>query len=257
MMEAEWNNADNPQVLLDWLRDQGKLSDRKARLFAVACCRRIWPYLTDRRSQEVVQVSEQYADRLAKRRQLNRAWQRADHAFQEIHLSGGGDVDQNPAQAVVGLGVGLDVDETVELAVATLGAVARGDAYERIWQMPGKEHETRWAEDDAVRQAAEAEEQRAQCQLLRDLFGPLPFRPVAIDPPWLAWNDGIVRRLAAAIYDERMLPQGTLDRSRLAVLADALEEAGCDNQDILGHCRQQDAVHVRGCWVIDLLLSKQ
>jgi hypothetical protein len=91
---------------------------------------------------------------------------------------------------------------------------------------------------------------------LRDIFGN-PFRPApGIDPAWLAWNAGTVRRLAEAAYQERLLPQGTLDPGRLAVLADALEEAGCDSQEILGHCRQQGAVHVRGCWVVDLLLNK-
>jgi hypothetical protein len=63
-------------------------------------------------------------------------------------------------------------------------------------------------------------------------------------------------RLATAIYEERSLPEGTLDGLRLGVLADALEEAGVRDQEILGHLRQQGAVHVRGCSVIDLLLGK-
>src|SRR4051812_45119804 len=71
-----------------------------------------------------------------------------------------------------------------------------------------------------------------------------------------AWNDGTVARLAGAIYEERTLPTGTLDRDGFAVLADALEEAGCAKEDILRHCREEDTVHVRGCWVIDLLLRK-
>jgi hypothetical protein len=114
MDEADWLSSADPQAMLTFLRDSGKLSERKARLFAAACCRRIWPYLEDRRSQKVVQVSELYADGLATRRQLDRAWQRADDAAQEIHLSGGGDVDQNPSQAVACLGLDLHVTEAVE-----------------------------------------------------------------------------------------------------------------------------------------------
>lgn len=122
--------------------------------------------------------------------------------------------------------------------------------------------------------------------LLRDIFGN-PFRPVRVcltpqecyyanrcenerDCPieslecWMAWNDGTVRRLAQSIYSERQF-------ENLPILADALEEAGCCNQDILAHCRgdflnaagervvgaNRHLPHVRGCWVIDLLLGKE
>jgi hypothetical protein len=79
---------------------------------------------------------------------------------------------------------------------------------------------------------------------------------VTSDTAWLTWNGGIVPKLAAAIYEERELPQGTLDNTRLAVLADAPEEAGYTNGDILDHCRKP-GTHVRGCWVVDLLLGKE
>jgi hypothetical protein len=91
--------------------------------------------------------------------------------------------------------------------------------------------------------------------ILRDLFGN-PFRPVTAEPHWLTWNGGTISTLAQAVYGERQTPQGTLDNTRLAVLADALEEAGCTNADILDHCRQP-GTHVRGCWVVDLLLGKE
>jgi hypothetical protein len=77
-----------------------------------------------------------------------------------------------------------------------------------------------------------------------------------VDPAWLTWNGTTVPRLAVTTYEERVLPAGTLDASRLAVLADALEEAGCHHRDILGHLREQGGVHVRGCWAVDLLLRK-
>jgi hypothetical protein len=88
----------------------------------------------------------------------------------------------------------------------------------------------------------------AQAILLRDIFGN-PFRPVALDPAWLAWNGGTVRKMAEAIYDDRAF-------DRLPILADALEEAGCTDRDILDHCRW-GGDHVRGCWAIDLLLGKE
>jgi hypothetical protein len=91
-------------------------------------------------------------------------------------------------------------------------------------------------------------------QLLRDVIGN-PFRPVVLSPTWLAWNDVTVVRLAQAAYDQRDLPAGTLDNTRLAVLADALEEAGCTSEDVLGHLRGPGP-HVRGCWPIDLCLGK-
>jgi hypothetical protein len=86
-----------------------------------------------------------------------------------------------------------------------------------------------------------------QAKLVRDIFSN-PFRPPSLDPSWLSWNDGTIPKLAQAIYDDRAF-------DRLPILADALEEAGCTNADILNHCRQPGE-HVRGCWVVDLLLGK-
>jgi hypothetical protein len=88
--------------------------------------------------------------------------------------------------------------------------------------------------------------------LLKDIFGS-PFRPITLDP---AWQTPTVRALAQAAYEQRHLPSGHLDPDRLAVLADALEEAGCDNQDILSHLRSPGP-HTRGCWAVDLLLSRE
>jgi hypothetical protein len=151
MMEEEWLACDKPMPMLEFLR--GKASDRKLRLFAVACCRRIWPHLVEKRSRWIVEVSEMYADDRVDQGRLDRAWQKADATSQGIHWSGGSDVDQNPAQAVLGLGIDLDVGEVVEMTSATVGAIARGEAYERIWKIPGIENEERWSEDDAVRTA--------------------------------------------------------------------------------------------------------
>jgi hypothetical protein len=85
----------------------------------------------------------------------------------------------------------------------------------------------------------------AQCSILRDIFGD-PFRPVPVDP---SWRSGNVVSLAEAIYADRAF-------DRLPILADALEDAGCDQADILEHCRGPGP-HVRGCWVVDLILGKE
>jgi hypothetical protein len=99
-----------------------------------------------------------------------------------------------------------------------------------------------------------AEEQLAQCSMIRDIFGN-PFRHIHILSTWLSWNDSIVRRLAQAASDNRTLPAGTLDNTRLAILADAWEEAGCRDEQILTHLRS-GGEHYRGCFVIDALLGK-
>jgi hypothetical protein len=92
-------------------------------------------------------------------------------------------------------------------------------------------------------------ERAAQANLLRDIFGPLPFRSLALNPSLLQWRDSVIPRLAEAIYEERAF-------ERMPILADALEEAGVTDQDILGHCRQPEG-HIRGCWCLDLLLSRE
>ncbi len=84
----------------------------------------------------------------------------------------------------------------------------------------------------------------------------MPFvSPTAAHPVWLAWNGGTVRALARGVYEDRALPEGILDVTGLALLADALEDAGCDRGEILEHLRGPGP-HVRGCWVIDSLIGK-
>jgi hypothetical protein len=83
-----------------------------------------------------------------------------------------------------------------------------------------------------------------QAHLARDILGN-PFRPVTFDS---AWRTATVTSLAEAIYEERAF-------DRMPILADALEDAGCTSADILNHCREP-GVHVRGCWVVDLVLGK-
>jgi hypothetical protein len=90
--------------------------------------------------------------------------------------------------------------------------------------------------------------QDTQTSFLRDLVGN-PYNRSTIEPAWRSWNDGTVARLAQAMYDARAF-------DGMPVLADALEEAGCRSPDIVEHCRGPGP-HVRGCWVVDLLLGKE
>jgi hypothetical protein len=95
--------------------------------------------------------------------------------------------------------------------------------------------------------AAQRRENTWQAERLRDVIGN-PFRSVVLDPAWLSWREATVGKMAQVVYDERRFAD-------LPILADALEDAGCTNRDILSHCRQPDE-HVRACWVIDLLLGQ-
>ena len=146
-------------------------------------------------------------------------------------------------------------------------ALVGSDAYSRVYAASGERSRedapqraardlglSAWSAQDPsdAYLEAEAHEAAEQAGLMRCLFGN-PFRPVSINP---AWQMPTVVSLAQAAYHHRILPAGTLDAARLAVLADALEEAGCDNADVLNHLREPGE-HVRGCWPIDLLLSRE
>jgi hypothetical protein len=202
---------------------QGKASDRKLRLFACAYGRAV------RDSQHLpgpstVAVAEQYADGLVS--YLDLATVRRRWTF-------------SPEER---------------------GPVAQS-AYDGAWEAVGwltSAVEHMKIDPDSLRHfpiPADAVLKRSVL-LLRDIFAPLPFRPVRIEPAWLAWNGSTVRRLAEAVYQERSLPDGHFDLTRLAVLADALEDAGCADPDLLGHLRGPGP-HVRGCWVVDLILGKE
>ena len=84
-----------------------------------------------------------------------------------------------------------------------------------------------------------------------------PTVATAPSPALPAWNDSLVPRMANAIYEERALPEGQLDPARLAILGDALEDAGCPaDHELLQHLRAPGP-HVRGCWVVDLLTGRE
>jgi hypothetical protein len=109
-----------------------------------------------------------------------------------------------------------------------------------------------YAEPEAAYRPADPTESARQCDVIAEIFGN-PFRPVELNPIWVS---SMVVALAQAAYDEPILPAGTLDPDRLAVLADALEDSGCTDPAILHHLRGPGP-HVRGCFVIDALLGNK
>jgi hypothetical protein len=227
MTEAEWLVYTNPKPMLEFLL--GKASERKMHLFACACCRRIWHLLVDVRSRRVIEAAEQFIEGEVSREVLATAITSAIEAREDLFApSETYGVEWRAAHAATKAG---------SCALITTKEFNR-DA----WIYAAEE--TSWQ----VRYAHETEGGE-HASLLRDLFGPLPFRPETIKSDWPAWQGGTIPQLAQAIYEERRFHD-------LPVLADALEEAGCDNADILAHCRQPGE-HVRGCWVVDLLLGKE
>jgi hypothetical protein len=238
--EGQWLSCTDPAAMIDTLRAAGKFTERKARLLVVAVCRRIWPLLTDGRSRKAVEVSEQFADGLADRgarstarRASSRATSVAWRALQRSRKEGLPEVRDKapPFEAASAATYALDANLDVK-AIAWRAARAIDVTDEGGW--PAGEGET-----------ASSEEKRGQADLLRDIFGN-PFREVRFD---LAWLTPSVLSIARRAYDER-------DFAALPVLADALADAGCDNEDLLRHCREPGLAHCRGCWVVDLILGK-
>ena len=225
MTEAEWLACTDPQKMLAFLC--GRASDRKLRLFACACCRRIWHLLSDERSRRAVEVADCFADGLASREELTVARDTADRAHFEAPRSANfRSLNAAPHTA----------EEDLSGSAAD-AAVCAADAVE-IAAGGGRRNEC-----------------RQQVLLLCCIFGN-PFRPVPLDPSWLTWHDATIPKLAQAVYEDREMPSGHLDTTRLAILADALEDAGCTDPEILGHCRGPGP-HMRGCWIVDLLLNKE
>jgi hypothetical protein len=232
MTEAEWLTSTDPTPMLDFL--WGKTTDRKLRLFACACCRRIWHLLTDERSRCLVKTVEQYADGLATIFDVSNA--------SDIHENAVSTYDfKAPWFAAMYATSPSHCQQSASEAAQAVGCAT--------WWESIPEDDPIIGVLDSSGRDTEAE---AQCLLLRDILGN-PFRPASRSPAWLTPT---ALALAQAAYDNPLLPSGRLDKAHLAVLADALEEADCTNLDILNHCRQS-VEHVRGCWVLDLLLGKQ
>jgi hypothetical protein len=229
MTEAEWLACTNPQPMLEFLRD--KASDRKLRYFLVACARRVLPRSPDEDEFEALAVAERFADGMESRHRLARARSslKTSYSARLSHLSPlyTGHIRSVPAWHA-----------TREQIVRAVREGSRCCAWSST---------RRAFFGDYAAMTLPSEELAAQACLLRDLFGN-PFRPVTLDPAVLTWHGGLLVSMARRMYDSR-------DFTDMPVLADGLEEAGCSDSDILGHCRS-GGEHVRGCWVVDLLLGK-
>jgi hypothetical protein len=143
--------------------------------------------------------------------------------------------------------------------VVRLNAYSKGHVAWDIgsaWAQGDAEQEQNWRGYAGNRYAGDEDPARdnelaAQTALLHDIFRAQP----VIDPAWLRWRESTISRLSQAIYEERQLPSGNLDATRLAILGDALSEAGCSDEGIIEHLRKPGS-HVRGCFAVDALLGR-
>jgi hypothetical protein len=225
MTEAEWLACEDPTPMLRALC--GTASERKLRLFACACCRRIW-LVAPPVARAAVDVAERYADR--------------NYSSEQVPIR----LLEEAAEAI-------EADRSLKPweDIPTRNA-AQNTLYEFSAEMAAH-----WAANSSPAgpgrrrrrgrgvQISPQGELTAQAHLLCDIFGN-PFRPVTFDP---AWRSDTALTLARGMYESR-------DFSPMPILADALQDAGCDNADILNHCRGTGP-HVRGCWVVDLVLGKE
>jgi hypothetical protein len=220
--ETTWLASVDPQAMLMSLR--GQRSDRKLRLFACACCRRIWTQLPREANRALVAAIEDRPDGTFDDPPLHAAL--IDSSRHEYECA------QDPGYWAV-KNLGRSFYKASPLGAALLVTL-------QVRQKVGPEHNLA-----AILRGPGGAEARAHCDLLRDVFGPLPFRRVAVEA---SWKSPAVIALAQAVYEERRFED-------LPVLADALEEAGGTDPEILTHLRGA-GLHARGCWVLDLLLGK-
>jgi hypothetical protein len=240
MTEAEWLESSDVSAMLKYLhlcRDSYSL--RKFMLFPAACCRRVWASMTDERSRRAIECYEQCAEGLGKKQQVLQS--RAAAAARVAEFA---DLRPYAAEELVAH-YGRFLPQ-IAAARAAAELVLSGS---RLTLLKNAEAVAEFASyavpDLGLRYGPERDN---QCKLIRCIFGN-PFPAIPRAGPWLSWNGGVIALMARAIYAE-----GAFDR--LPVLADALEEAGCGDAEILGHCRTSGP-HARGCWVLDQALGKE
>jgi hypothetical protein len=195
----------------------GKASDRKLRMFAISCYRSVRDQFRIKLGDSAVEVAEQFAEGLLTAEKMAAARDAIPGAPEMYPTKG------NPAYDLPYLICVTDMQLSAEL-IANIASKA--------FTYPSK------VAQDRIRLA----EMQRQCEFLRDIFS---FHPITLSPSWLT---STVVSLANQMYDTR-------DFSAMPILADALMDASCDNETILTHCRGLGP-HTRGCWVIDLILSK-
>jgi hypothetical protein len=226
MTEAEWLASTDPERMLTFLK--GKASDRKLRYFLVACARRVLPGEADEDMIEALAVAEQFADGMESRNRLARIRSALKTRHQD-RVSRWSLLYTSHIRSVPAW------HATREQIVRAANEGSRCCAWSSTRQVFfGKFVGMEYPQDELAAQAC----------LLRDIFGN-PFRRTALHRTWLT---PAVVNLARTIYDERNF-------DHLPILADALEEAGCQNAEILSHCRGPGP-HTRGCWPLDAILGK-
>ena len=224
MTALRWRKTTDPQPMLEFLGERA--SDRKLRLFGCACCRRVWHLAKSPKLKQALTLLENFIEGKAKDSDRGRAHSLGGQVLQS-NLSDG--------QQCLGAEVWKAARKTFkrsdyqfydfgESAAAALGYQAR-EPYPAFF-------------------VAKEAERAEQAKLVREMFGD-PFRPVPFDA---AWRTSDVLLLAQGIYTGRAF-------DRMPILADALQDAGCDSDDLLSHLRDTAAVHVRGCWALDLVLG--
>jgi len=259
MTEAEWLACTDPTPMLAFLR--GRAGDRKFRLFAVAQCRRMSDWFGSPANAEcaadlirLLDIGERAADGLADEAEVE------DAARLEALISANGWSDFVGGAVGWGDEVRQCFQHPEEWAVRSLATNcvhSRRYVGTAEWPESAEQAVVILAElasvkaEDAGLPTAPAE-QAARAELaawVREIFAN-PCRPLRPLPPAvLRWNDGTTRRLGQAIYEERAF-------DRMPILADALLDAGCDDEELIWHCRSAGP-HVRGCWAVDLVLGKE
>jgi len=228
--EEGWLAAADAAAMLEFVRD--RMSARKLRLFTASCCRLFWDHLNLDEPQAAIETSERYADGQATDKELGKARNAAHNAawFARYYSEREPGPGEDPIRRRVFSERLGRASEEVLRRLYFVAFMANTDQRLRADAMPIL------TSDPLLARIAPA--------LLRDVFGN-PFRVVTADPAWLT---STVLALANGVYEEWAF-------DRMPILADALQEAGCDNDEILNHCRSPGQ-HVRGCWAIDLLLGK-
>jgi hypothetical protein len=235
MTEAEWlacNDAIEKLIFIKQHRGiRRQKKQRKQRLFSAACCRRILPLIGNNRCQYCVEVTERFADDQATSEEL----QAAEAEANAVWLT-----DAANSALLACLQACYKSNDGMHVSTTTIEAVFEQQqkaVKKSVDPLAGR------------RRGACLSEEREQCGILRCIFGN-PFRPIALD---FACRTSTVVSVARAAYDERHLPSGELDLHRLAVLADAVEEAGASDE-LVAHLRRLGP-HVRGCFAVDLCLG--
>ena len=235
MTEVEWLVADSPWPMLSHL--EGESRERKLRLLACHCCRRIRHIIPAEEARRCIEVAELYAEGLASRDDLDASIRNSMEACVKLPIPRGKDVS-DAINAVSRMHRSRDGGRSLCHGLAA-SAWATSEASR------ARRSDESADEFNARRERLFEEEFARQARLFREVFGN-PFRPVSFSPSWRTETALI---LARQMYESR-------DFSLMRILADALQDAGCEDEQILNHCHH-DGPHVRGCWVVDLVLDKE